>query len=322
MIVDSSPCRPPRRVAGPPRASGGLPRPAARWMLGLAIAAAAFGGVRHPAAAAVFVEPVVGGTTPSGIGWSAVASGTVLPLRTSGSLNGRPGAVAYWDTGTGRLQFDPRGWDVSLVTFTYTGGTTNVAAGTHGPLRYASGTVPVTAIVSGTSGLENQRTLPAGSYFFMECSQARISAAVSLSNTPTLASSYEPGNGAGNGTSPYATNPAGQACAPGWFNQPWAFPADLIDSGSVQSMGVGDWRVFGMSGTTNANALGYGTYQAVFQYTVRGVTGTQFGPVIPVPEASTFASSLAGLAIGCRHVLRRRGITAARAEEPGRAAPR
>lgn len=286
---------------------GSRTRLAPRRLLAALGMAGACGLARPPAAeAAVFVEPVVTGTAPSGVAWKAVASGTVLPVRTSGSLNGFPGAVAYWDTTTGLLQLDPKGWGISLFNFTYTTGTTNVSAGSPGPLTYATGTVPVSALVSGTAGLANQRTLPAGAWSYIESTRARISGAVSPANLPVLATSYEPGNGAGSGSVPYATDPAGRACVPGWFNQPWAFPADMIASGSVAIMSVANWRAIGGTPSPTANALGYGAYRSVFQYTISGVTGTQVGAVIPVPEPSTIASSMAGLAIGCWQLVRRR----------------
>lgn len=55
------------------------------------------------APAATFDDPAshagwVSGTTPSGLLWTSVATGTALPVRTSGTnpLNGQAGAVAYF----------------------------------------------------------------------------------------------------------------------------------------------------------------------------------------------------------------------------------
>ena len=257
------------------------------------------------ASAAVFVQPPTSGTSPSGIPWSAVATGTALPIRSSGTQNLAPGAVAYWNTQTGQLQIDPKGWNISLFNFTYTTGTVNTTGSTAGPLVYATGTSPTSATVSGTGPGDplGQRELPAGTWTLITCAPARIAATVSLVRVPTLATNYADGYGAAS-ASPYATNPLGQAVSPGWFTQPWAFPTTLVNSGSVSSMIVDNWKVFGVSGNANANVLGYGNYRSVFQYTIDGVVGNMVGAVIPVvPEPSTYALlGAASLVIGviCR----------------------
>jgi hypothetical protein len=257
------------------------------------------------ASAAVFVQPPTSGTSPSGIPWSAVATGTALPIRSSGTQNLAPGAVAYWNTQTGQLQIDPKGWNISLFNFTYTTGTVNTTGSTAGPLLYATGTSPTSATVSGTGPGDplGQRELPAGTWTLITCAPARIAGTVSLVRSPSLATSYADGYGAAS-ASPYATNPLGQAVSPGWFTQPWAFPTTLVNSGSVSSMIVDNWKVFGVSGNANANVLGYGNYKSVFQYTIDGVVGNMVGAVIPVvPEPSTYALlGAASLVIGviCR----------------------
>ena len=285
----------------------------------------AFGSV---ASAAVFDQPTtsnpnntISGTTPSGLSWAAVASGTALPIRsTNTAANGAPGAVAYYNVNTGQLQIDPKGWDLSLFNFTYTTGTVNVQPGGSGPLLYASGTSPVSATVSGATGVANQLTLPAGTWGGgTTVSKARVGAAVSLIATPTLATSYDPGNGAANGTSPYSTNTIGTPSVPGWFNQPWSFPyagdaagsaVGLIDSGSIAVVGANtqNWKVFGVTGNANANVLGYGNYLHVFQYTINGTQGNQVGPVIPVsvPEPSTIMLAGIGVAAAGSFDYRRR----------------
>ncbi len=278
-----------------------------------------FLGAVSAASAAVFDPPstssltnLLSGTTPSGLTWEYVSSGSALPIRSSGTQNGLPGAVAYWNAGTGQLQIDPKGWNLSLFNFTYTTGTVNTSGSTAGPLTYASGTSPTSNTVSGTSGLANQKTLPAGTWTLITCAPARIAGTVSLTRSPTLATSYDPGNGAGNGTSPYATDPSGVPCVPGWFNQPWAFPSDLVNSGSVSSMLLSNWKTFGVSGNANANVLGYGNYQSTFQYTIDGVVGNQVGAVIPIavpePRAMTLAGVVVAGAVGLgygRHLKRR-----------------
>jgi hypothetical protein len=267
--------------------------------------------------AAVFDQPStssltnrISGNAPSGLSWEAVATGTALPIRSSGTQNGAAGAVAYWNVNNGQLQIDPKGWNISLFNFTYTTGTVNTSGSTAGPLVYASGTTPTTATVSGATGLANQRTMPAGTWTLITCAPARIAGTVSLTRSPTLATSYDNGNGAG-GTSPYATNPLGEAVTPGWMTQPWAFPADMVTSGSVASMQVSDWKVFGVSGNANAGLLGYAgyAYQGLFQYTVDGVVGNQVGAVIPVnvvPEPSTMIFAGVGIAAAAGLDYRRR----------------
>jgi len=265
--------------------------------------------------AAVFDQPstsnpnnLISGNAPSGISWAAVATGTALPIRSSGTQNGAPGAVAYWNVNTGQLQIDPRGWNISLFNFTYTTGTVNTSGSTPGPFVYASGTSPTSAVVSGATGVANQRTLPAGTWTLITCAPARIAGTVSLVRVPTLATSYDEGNGAG-GTSPNATNPLGEAVTPGWMTQPWAFPAGMVASGSAASMTIDNWKTFGVSGNANANVLGYGNYNATFQYTVDGVVGNMVGPVIPVsvvPEPSTMILAGVGIAAAAGLDYRRR----------------
>ena len=286
-----------------------------RNFLRTAAAIAAVSVAASAAHAAIFDQPStssntnrISGTTPSGISWDAVATGTALPIRSSGTQNGAAGAVAYWNTTTGQLQIDPKGWNISLFNFTYTTGTVNTSGSTAGPLVYASGTSPTTATVSGATGLANQKTLPAGTWTLITCAPARIAGTVSLVRSPTLATTYDPGNGAA-GSSPYSTNPLGEAVTPGWFTQPWAFPSDMVTSGSVASMSVANWKTFGVSGNANANVLGYGNYNCTFQYTVDGVTGNMVGAVIPVtavPEPGTMILAGVGIAAAAGLDYRRR----------------
>ncbi|MEY3275600.1 MAG: hypothetical protein RL153_866 [Verrucomicrobiota bacterium] len=250
-------------------------------------------GAAQATLGAVFTDPTpyLTGNAPSGIAWTTVATGTSLPVRsgTSASSNGKPGAVAYYNVKTGQLSLDPKGWSISLFNFTYTSGTNNTSSTTPGPFRYASGNNPTTLIVSGATGAENQRTVPAGTWTLLTAHQARIAGSVSLVQIPTLASTYDAGNGAGSATTPYSTNPAGEAVVAGWFTQPWAFPADLVDSASRPNINMAYWKAFGVSGNANANILGYGNYAGVFQYVINGVVGNQVGPVIPffIPDPTT-----------------------------------
>lgn len=248
------------------------------------------------------------GKTPSNIPWSDVAAGTSLPIRSSGTYNGKPGAVAYYNVDNGQLSIDPRGWNISLFNFTYTTGTVNTSGTTRGPMTYASGTSPTSAIVSGATGLANQKTLPAGTWTLITCAPARIAGTVSLVRVPTLATTYDPGNGAGSNNDVYSTNPAGDPVTGGWFTQPWSFPTGMLretftdqlsntittfwPNGNAPATATDFWRVFGVSGNANANVLGFGNYRSTFQYTVDGITGNQVGAVIPytlVPEPAAMS---------------------------------
>jgi autotransporter-associated beta strand protein len=258
----------------------------------LAAAGVLFVSVAAAASGAVFDQPsttnsfnYICGTTPSGLAWTAVATGTAMPIVSSGTVNGRPGPVAYWNTVTGQVQIDPKGWSISLFDLTYTTGTVNITGITPGPLRYASGTTPTSSIVSDATGDSGKRTLPAGTWTLITAAPARVAGIVTLVKIPTLATTYTPGNGASSDTTPYATNTAGEPCVPGWFNQPWAFPRDLITSSSLASMTTSNWRTFGHTGVHTANVLGYGNYQGTMFSRLDGVTGGALSPVIPVAPA-------------------------------------
>jgi hypothetical protein len=241
------------------------------------------------ASAGVYVPPQptdISGTTASGLQWSAVATGTALPVRTSGTnpLNGAAGAVAYFNTLTGQLQVDPRGYDLNQVVITYTTGTVNISGTTPGPFTYAAGTG--TNAYSPTTG--TPRTLPAVQAVIglpPNTFPARVSMSVGPPLAPSLATSGDPGN---------------VASTTGYWNQGWSFPLDLVASGSVGSMVISNFKTIGQNSNANANILGYGLGFATFQYGINGATGTQVGAVIPVavPEPSTCAMALAGLACG------------------------
>jgi len=233
------------------------------------------------ATAGTFVQPNVSGTTPSGLDWSAVATGTALPIRTSATNpnNGAAGAVVYVDTQTGVIQFDPKGLSVSTFILTYTTGTVNPGANAPGPF---DPNVPNPFPGGGSGTVTPSRV--------MITVGPPLGAALNIQPNPTGAS----------------TN--------GFWNLPWAFPPDLVASGSVSALapnfvGTGSnyFRTIGQGSNLNANVLGYGSQQGVFQYTVNGITGNQVGAVIPVvPEPSTYAMALAGLACGGYSVFRRR----------------
>jgi len=247
----------------------------------------AFAGLA--ANAGVFVQPTpseLSGTSASGIPWTAVSTGTALPVRTSATnaFNGAPGAVVYFNTTTGQLQIDPKNLDLTTVIITYTTGTVNISGTTPGPLVYSSGTT--TNAISPTTG--TPKTFPA------------VTAVTGLPPT-TFAARVGMTVGAPLGPSLATTGDVGNiASTTGYWNQPWAFPIDLVNSGSISSMTLSNFKTIGQNSNANANILGYGPGFATFQYSANGITGNQVGAVIPVtavPEPSTIALAAIGLGL-------------------------
>ena len=270
--------------------------------VGLALLAALAFAIQ--ASAGVYVPPQptdISGTTPSGLTWSAVATGTALPVRTSGTnpLNGAAGAVAYFNTLTGQLQVNPRGYNLNAVIITYTTGTVNINGTTPGPFTYATGTA--TNAYSPTTG--TPKTFPAVQAVFglpPTTFAARVGTTVGAPLSPSLATSGDPGN---------------IASTTGFWNGTWSFPLDLVNSGSVSSMAISNFKTIGQNSQPNANILGYGLGFATFQYGINGATGTQVGPVIPtvaVPEPGTMILAGVGIAAaaGYRSRQRRKQATA------------
>ena len=257
----------------------------------LAVALQASAGVYDPP------QPTdISGTTASGLQWSAVATGTALPIRTSAtsSFNGQPGAVAYFNTLTGQLQVNPRGYNLNAVIITYTTGTVNVSGTTPGPFTYATGTT--TNAYSPTTG--TPKTFPAVqavSGLPPVTNPARVSLTVGSPVSALLTNTGDLGNIASTGTS-------------GYWNMGWSYPLDLVNSGSVSAMVISNFKTIGQNSNANANILGYGLGFATFQYGINGVVGNQVGAVIPVsvPEPSICAMALAGLACGGYSFFRRR----------------
>jgi len=250
------------------------------------------------ASAGVYVPPQptdISGTTPSGLSWSAVATGTALPIRTSATsaFFGQPGAVAYFNTVTGQLQVDPKGLDLNAMIITYTTGTVNISGTTPGPFAYATGTAansysPLTGTPK-TFPAKDPTTagLPPTTF------PSRVGTTIGSPLSASLSNTGDPGNIASTGPS-------------GFWNQGWSFPLDLVNSGSVSSMIISNFKTIGQNSNANANILGYGLGFATFQYGVNGATGTQVGAVIPVvPEPSTYAL-LAAASIGIGTMCRRR----------------
>jgi len=248
-----------------------------------------------------FVDPTasLSGNAPSGIAWSAVATGTALPVRTSATnpLNGAPGAVVYVDTVTGQIQFDPKGLSISTFILTYTTGTVNIAAATPGPFQYIAGTgdFSYSDIAPGT-----QRTFPAKSASSSGLPPTTYDSRVGLTVGPPLSANLNVGS-----------NP-NSASTNNFWNVAWAFPADLVKSGSIASLagnfqGTGNnyFRTIGQNSNLNSNILGFGAGQGVFQYTASGITGNQVGAVIPVvPEPSMIAG--AGISVAAAAAMRMR----------------
>lgn len=253
------------------------------------------------ASAGTFVAPTVTGTAPSGLSWSAVATGTALPVRTSATnpLNGAPGAVVYVDTTTGQIQFDPKGLSVTTFILTYTTGTVNISGTTPGPFQYVTGTGAGSySDIAGTA-----RTFPAKNVASSGLDPTTYDSRVGLTVGPPLSATLNVGS-----------NP-NSASTNGFWDSAWAFPADLVKSGSISLLagnfagtGNNNFKTIGQGSNLNANVLGFGSQQSVFQYTANGITGNQVGAVIPVtvPEpSSVVVASVTLVAGGIVHYRRR-----------------
>jgi hypothetical protein len=180
------------------------------------------------ASAGVYVPPQpsdISGTTPSGLAWSAVATGTALPIRTSGTnpLNLTPGAVAYFNTLTGQLQVDPKGLTLNAMIITYTTGTVNISGTTPGPFTYATGTGANSySPLTGTA-----RTFPAKDPLTAGLPPTTFAARVGTTIGSPLSASLSNTGDVGNIAS---TGPSG------FWNLGWSFPLDLVNSGSVSAI--------------------------------------------------------------------------------------
>ena len=260
------------------------------------VASNAQSAVFDPPSTSSLTNRIVSGTTPSGLTWAAVSTGTALPVRTSAtsSFNGAPGAVVYFNQTTGQLQVDPRGYDLNALIITFTSGTVNIGAGTPGPFTYATGTT--TNAYSPTTG--TPKTFPAVQAVFglpPTTFASRVGETVGAPLSPSLATSGDPGN---------------IASTTGFWNGTWSFPLDLVNSGSVSSMLISDFKTIGQNSQANANILGYGLGFCTFQYGINGVTGTQVGAVVPtitaVPEPGTMILAGVGIAAAAGLDARRR----------------
>ena len=220
----------------------------------------------------------VSGTAPNGNTWASYVTGT--------------SPVAYFDLGTGSLMFDPKGKSASTVDFRY-GYFSTIGSGTAGPYVFNTGTGNPGSV--STTSIE--RTLPAGTWANITTFPARLAGAISLTNTPTL-----------------ATSGGNIASTDGWFNQPWSFGAVAPTVTQAQmfstTAGQGFRAVASVNNPATLDLLGYGNGYGMFLWLEAGVTGNKYGAVIPVqavPEPATLV--LAGLgvvAMVARHTHRRR----------------
>lgn len=246
------------------------------------------------ATAAVFVQPTpseLSGTAPSGVAWTAVATGTFMPVTGTSAAAGSPGAVVYFNTLTGQIQIDPKGLQLSTAIITYGTGTTNVTGTNPGPFVYPSGTT--TNAWSSTTG--TPKTFPAPtavSGLAPTTFAARVGATIGAPLGPSLATTGDVGN---------------IASTTGFWDQPWAFPLDLVASGSTSVMSLSNFYTVGQTTNPNINKLGYGNGRATFQYSANGIVGNQVGAVIPVvPEPGTMILAGVGIAAAAGLDARRR----------------
>lgn len=246
------------------------------------------------ATAGVFVQPTpaeLSGTAASGVAWTAVATGTFMPVTGTSAAAGSPGAVVYFNTVTGQIQIDPKGLQISTAIITYGTGTTNISGTTPGPFVYPSGTT--TNAISPTTG--TPKTFPAVTAVTglpPTTFAARVGMTIGAPLGPSLATSGDVGN---------------IASTTGFWDSPWAFPIELVASGSTGVMTLSNFYTVGQTTNPNINKLGFGNGRATFQYSANGIVGNQVGAVIPVvPEPTTMALAAIGLGIAGTLNYRRR----------------
>jgi hypothetical protein len=162
--------------------------------------------------------------------------------------------TAYFDVTTGELELDPAGRDLALFNFTYNPDGGNILGTTPGPFLYPYGTVQ-----DAVSTAAQAKTLPAGTWTLVTTFPARLAGAVTLINTPTLATS---------GPNSASTN--------GWFNKPWSFGSVIAPRSLTAAEAQRNFI-----GVTTTD-LGQGPGRGMFHYTVNGVIGNQYGRLIVV----------------------------------------
>jgi autotransporter-associated beta strand protein len=185
--------------------------------------------------------------------------------------------VSYFNLRNGQIQFDPRGLRVSAYIVTYTSGTANISGTTPGPFTYATGTVtnaysPATGTAKTFPAVQTVGGLPPTTF------PARVGLTIGPPLSPSLTSTGDASNIASTDSH-------------GYWDKAWAFPADMVTSGSVASMVMGNFKTIGQNSNANANILGYGLGFSTFQYSINGATGTQVGPFIPYNSKAQIAWS-------------------------------
>ena len=178
--------------------------------------------------------------------------------------------TAYFDVSTGVLQLDPTGQDISLFNFTYNTEVANILGTTAGPFVFPSGTVQ-----QAVSTPFEKKALPAGAWSLVTTFPARLAGAITLTNSPTLATSG--GNSA-------STN--------GWFDKPWSFGAVIAPNTLTLQAAQHNFIAI------TSKDIGYGAGRGLFQYTVFGTVGSQFGKMIVVasPDPATQNNAVIGMA--------------------------
>jgi len=211
----------------------------------------------------------VSGSAANGIAWEAFVTGSA--------------PCAYFDLDTGALMVDPKVRSLNLFDFKY-GTSSTVTAGTPGPFVFSTGTGP-----GAVSTSEVSRTLPAGTWAFVNTFAARFAATVSIGNTATL-----------------ATSGGNIASTDGWLNLGWNFgvisPSLANQQSKLYSSNPGEgFRTAAAGG----DLLGYGAGIGMFTWIAAG--GTQsYGVVVPVravPEPSFW--TMAGVGLAAAFCLRR-----------------
>ena len=178
--------------------------------------------------------------------------------------------TAYLDVATGVLQLDPVGRNVALVNFTYNTEPVNISGSSPGPFVYPSGTLQ-----NAVSTATEKKTFPAGAWTLLTTFPARLAGAITLGNTPTL-----------------ATTGANSASTNGWFNKPWSFGAVVAPN----SLSIADAERNFVSITTTD--IGYGPGRDLFQYAEFGVVGNRYGRVVvyATPDPASKPNSILGMA--------------------------
>ena len=199
---------------------------------------------------------------------------TVTPGAEFSRPIGLPAATeptAYFDAASGVLQIDPAGSNLSLVNFTYNTDVANVNGASPGPFVYSSGTLQ-----NAVSTAAEKKTFPAGAWTLLTTFPARLAGAITLGNTPTL-----------------ATSGANSASTNGWFNKPWSFGAVVAPN----SLTIADAEHNFIAVNTPTD-VGYGVGRGLFHYTKFGVEGQYYGRIMvyATPDPASQAHSILGVA--------------------------